>query len=132
MDPVGQLEERDVPGPVGLAGIIGLGKAAFETIFGVLGVATAKSMDDSFGGGILVFGIVFGIASILLLRGSRVGYYLTVALSTLGLIVAVVYLFRSESGIFAGTFVIVFFNAVVLYLLLGRKSSRAFFGFGPS
>jgi hypothetical protein len=128
MDDVFDLESRDVPFPVGLAGMIGLAKAIFEGLFGVLGIAVANSVEDSFGTAILVFGIVYAIASILLLRASRFGYYLTIALSTLGLVVAVAYMFRSEGGVFGGTFVIAFFNALVLYLLLGRKSSRDFFG----
>jgi hypothetical protein len=130
MSDVLDLESRDTPASVALAGSIGLAKAAFEGIFGVLGLAVANSVDDSFGAGILVFGIVYAIASILLLRASRFGYYLTVALSTLGLVVAVAYMFRSGGGVFGGTFVIAFFNALVLYLLLGRKSARDFFGLG--
>ena len=130
MTDVLDFESRDVPFPVSLAGIIGLAKATFEGLFGVLGLAVANSVDDSFGTGILVFGIVYAIASVMLLRGSRFGYYLTVALSTLGLVVAVVYMFRSEGGVLGGTLVIAFFNALVLYLLLGRKSARDFFGLG--
>jgi uncharacterized membrane protein (UPF0136 family) len=132
MSNVLEMESRDVPGSVGFAAIIGFGKAIFEIIFGIIGVAAANAMDDSFGGGILVFGIVYAIASYLLLRGSRLGYYLTVALSTLGLVVGVGYMFGSGGGIFAGTAAIVFFDAVVLYLLLGRTSSREFFGLGTS
>ena len=130
MSDVLDFESRDTPFPVALAGMIGLAKAIFEGIFGALGVAVAGSMDDSFATGILVFGIVYAIASIMLLRGSRFGYYLTVALTTLGLVVAVGYMFRSEGSIFGGTFLIAFFNALVLYLLLGRKSVRDFFGLG--
>jgi hypothetical protein len=131
MDVARELDSRDVPAAVGFAAIIGLGKAAFEVIFGVIGILAAKTMDDSFGGGMLAFGIVFAIASLMLLRGSRVGYYVTVVLSALGLVVAVVYLFRAESGVFGGTLVVAFFNAVVLYLLLGRTSARAYFGLSP-
>jgi hypothetical protein len=125
-----RLDERDTPASVAFAAIIGLGKAVFEMLFGIIGVAAANAMDDSFGAGILVFGIVYFVASLLLLRGSKLGYYLTVALSTVGLVVAVGYMFTSGGGIFAGTFAIAFFNALVLYLLLGRKSARAYFGFG--
>jgi uncharacterized membrane protein (UPF0136 family) len=112
---------------VGLAAIIGFGKAVFEAGFGLLGILIANSLDDSFGGGMLVFGIVFAIASLLLWRGSRAGYYLTVALSALGLIVAVVYLFRSESAVFGATLVAGGLNALVLYLLVARKSAREYF-----
>jgi uncharacterized membrane protein (UPF0136 family) len=132
MSDVLDLESRDTPGSVALAGMIGIAKAIFEGFFGLLGLLVANSVDDSFGGGILVFGIAYTVASILLLRGSRFGYYLTIALSTLGLVVAVAYLFRSEAAVFGGTFLIAFLNALVLYLLLGRKSARDFFGFGTS
>jgi uncharacterized membrane protein (UPF0136 family) len=121
------FESRDTPFPVALAGLIGLAKAAMEVFFGVLGLAVANSVDDSFGTAVLVFGIVYAIASFMLLRGSRFGYYLTVALSTLGLVVAVAYLFRSEAGVIGATLIVAFFNALVLYLLLGRKSARDFF-----
>jgi hypothetical protein len=110
--------------------MIGLAKATLEGLFGVLGLAIANSVDDSFGTGILVFGVVYAIASVLLLRGSRLGYYLTVALAVLGLVVAVVYIFQSEGSAMGGAIVIALFNALVLYLLIGRKSVRDFFGLG--
>ena len=87
----------------------------------------AKSMDDSFGGGVLAFGIVYLIASYLLSRGNRFGYYLTILLSALAVVVAIVYALDSEGGILGGIIVIVVFNALVLYLLLGRESAREFF-----
>ena len=130
MSDVLDLESRDTPFPVALAGMIGLAKAAMEVLSGVLGLAIANSVDDSFGTGVLVFGIVYAIVSILLLRGNRFGYYVTVALATLGLVVAVAYTFRSEAGVVGATLVIAFFNALVLYLLLGTKSGRDFFGRG--
>lgn len=129
MSDVLDLESRDTPFPVALAGMIGLAKAALEVLFGVLGLAIANSVDDSFGGGVLAFGIVYAIASILLLRGSRFGYFLTVALAVLGLVVALVYMFGSEGTVTGGAIVIALFNALVLFLLL-RKSARAFFRFG--
>ena len=119
---------RDTPFPVALAGMIGIAKALFEGSFGILGIAIASSVDDSFGAGALVFGIAFLIASILLLRGSRFGYYATVALSVIGLVGAVVYMFSSGGAVFGGALLIAVTNAFVLYLLLGRDSSREFFG----
>jgi uncharacterized membrane protein (UPF0136 family) len=127
MSEVLDFESRDTPGPVAFAGMIGIAKAIFEAGFGLLGLAVANSMDDAFGGGMLVFGIVFAIASWLLLKGNRTGYYLTIALSALGLVVAVVYAFGSEGGVLGGTIVVVALNALVLYLLLGRQSTREFF-----
>jgi hypothetical protein len=127
MSEVMDFESRDTPGPVAFAGMIGIAKAIFEGGFGLLGLAVANSMDDSFGAGMLVFGIVFAIASWLLLKGNRTGYYLTIALSALGLVVAVVYAFGSEGGVLGAIIVVVALNALVLYLLLGRQSTREFF-----
>jgi uncharacterized membrane protein (UPF0136 family) len=127
MSDVLDFESRDTPGPVAIAGLIGIAKALFETGFGLLGIAVANSMDDSFSGSVVAFGIVYAIASWLLLRGSRLGYYLTIALSTLGLVVGVIYAFRAESAVFGITLVVVGLNALVLYLLLGRESTREFF-----
>lgn len=127
MSDVLDFESRDVPGPVAFAAMIGFAKAIFEAGFGLIGVAMAKSMDDSFGGGMLAFGIVFAIASFLLIRGNRIGYYLTIALSALALVVAVGYAFNSEGGVLGGIVVVAVLNALVLYLLLGRRSAREFF-----
>jgi hypothetical protein len=128
-DPL-EFESRDTPFPVALAGMIGIAKALFEGFFGVLGIAIASSVDDSFGAAALVFGIVYLIASIMLLRASRFVYYLTVALSVIGLVGAVVYMFSSSGTVFGGALLIALTNALVLYLLLGRDSPREFFGLG--
>ena len=127
MDSVRQLDEEGAPAAVGIAAMVGFAKAIFEAGFGLLGILIANSLDDSFGGGVLVFGIVYAIASYLLLRGSRAGYYLTVVLSALGIVVALIYLFRAESGAFAATLVACLLNGLVLYLLLFRKSAREYF-----
>ena len=127
MSDVLDFQSRDVPGPVGVAAVIGFGKAIFEIGFGLLGVLMANSMDDSFGGGVLAFGIVYAIASYLLSRGNRLGFYLTIALSALAIVVAIGYALDSEGGILGGIIVIVALNALVLYLLLGRESAREFF-----
>jgi hypothetical protein len=130
MTEVLDFESRDTPFPVAMAGMIGIAKACFEGFYGVLGIAIASSVDDSFGTGVLVFGIVYLIASIMLLRGSRLGYYLTIALSVIGLVGAVVYMFSSDGTVFGGTLLIALSNALVLYLLLGRQGARDFFGLG--
>ena len=127
MSDVLDFEARDVPGPVGIAAMIGFAKAIFEIGFGVIGVLMANSMDDSFGGGVLAFGIVYAIASYLLSRGNRLGFYLTIALSALAIVVAIGYALDSDGGILGGIIVIVALNALVLYLLLGRESAREFF-----
>jgi uncharacterized membrane protein (UPF0136 family) len=127
MEGVRKLDGVGPPAVVGIAAMIGFAKAIFETTFGVLGIAISSGVDDSFGGGILAFGIVYAIASLLLWRGSRVGYYLTVALSVLGVVVGVIYLFRSEGANFGATLVATLLNALVLYLLLGTTSARRYF-----
>jgi uncharacterized membrane protein (UPF0136 family) len=127
MERANDLDESGVPAAVQLAALIGFAKAIFEGGFGLLGLAVANSIDDSFGGGLLVFGILYAFASLLLWRGSRAGYYLTIALSVLGLVIAVVYLFQSEGATFGATWVMTLGNAVVLYLLLGRKTARDYF-----
>ena len=109
------FESRDTPFPVALAGMIGIGKALFEGFYGVLGIAVASSVDDSFGVGALVFGIVFLIASILLLRGSRFGYYATVVLSAIGLVGAVVYMFSSGGAVLGGALLIAGLNMWLLW-----------------
>lgn len=124
------FESRDTPFPVALAGIIGIGKALFEGFYGILGIAVASSVDDSFGVGALVFGIVFLIASIMLLRGSKFGYYATVVLSAIGLVVAVIYMFSSSGTVLGGALLSALTNAFVLWLLVGRDSTREYFGLG--
>jgi uncharacterized membrane protein (UPF0136 family) len=126
MEDVKELD-NGAPAAVGIAALIGFSKAIFEAAFGLLAIAVADTMDDAFGSGLLVFGIVYAIASLLLLRGSRVGYWLTVVLSALGLVVAVIYLFSSESAVFGATLVAGGLNALVLYLLLGTRSAREYF-----
>jgi hypothetical protein len=126
MSDVLDFEKRDVPGSVSFAGMIGLAKAIFEGGFGILGLFIAKSVDDSFGGGALLLGILFAIASLLLLRGSRVGYYLTLLLSAIGLVVWLVYLSDANDATLGAAIVGAFFNALVLFLL-SRKSAREFF-----
>jgi hypothetical protein len=127
MEETRQLEESGPPAVVGLAAIIGLGKAVFEGLFGILGLAVAHSIDDNFGLAATIFGIVYAVASWFLLRGNRLAMYATVALSALGLVVAVVYLFDAADGALGGALIIAGMNALVLYLLLGTRSGREYF-----
>ena len=115
------------PAVVGIAAMIGLAKAAFEGLFGLIGVFAAGSVRDSWGGTVLAFAIVFAVASWLLWRGSRVGLWATVLLAVLGLVGAVVYLFQATDASFGAALVAAGLNALVLYLLLGTKSARTYF-----
>lgn len=121
-------DEGKAPGVVGIAAMIGFGKAAFEGLMGIIGVAASHSLGDSFGGSMLAFGILFFLASWLLLKGNKTGYWASVVLSALGLTAAFVYLFKSADAIFFAFLLIAGLNALVLYLLLGTRSAREFFG----
>jgi uncharacterized membrane protein (UPF0136 family) len=121
------LEDAGAPAVVGIAAMIGVAKAAFEGLFGIIGVAAADSIHDGFGLGAIVFAVLYVLSAWLMLRGNKVGLYITVALSALGLIAAIVYLFRAEDAVFGAVLVIAGLNALVLYLLLGTKSARAWF-----
>jgi hypothetical protein len=121
------LEENGAPGVVGIAAMIGIGKALFEGLFGILGVAAADSIRDSFGLGAIVFAILYVVSAWLMLRGNRIGLYITVLLSALGLAVAIIYLFGASDVVLGAVLVIAGLNALVLYLLLGTKSARAWF-----
>jgi hypothetical protein len=127
METMSELDEGGPPAVVGIAAIIGFGKAAFEGLFGLIAVFGSESVDDSWGGVVVAFAVVFALASWLLLRGNRVGYWVTVVLSALGLLGAVVYLFQATDVEFGAALVAGGLNALVLYLLLGTKSARAYF-----
>jgi uncharacterized membrane protein (UPF0136 family) len=128
MEHTSTIDEGKAPGVVGIAALIGFGKAAFEGLMGIIGVAASHSLGDSFGGAMLAFGILFFLASWLLLKGSKAGYWASVILAALGLTAAVVYLFKSSDVIFMAFVLIGGLNALVLYLLLGTRSAREFFG----
>jgi uncharacterized membrane protein (UPF0136 family) len=121
------LEDAGAPAVVGIAAMIGVAKAAFEGLFGIIGVAAADSIHDGFGLGAIVFAVLYVLSAWLMLRGNKVGLYITAALSALGLIAAIVYLFRAEDAVFGAVLVIAGLNGLVLYLLLGTKSARAWF-----
>jgi len=128
MEHTSTIDEGKAPAVVGIAAMIGFAKAAFEGLFGIVGVAASNSIGDSFGGGALAFGILYLLASWLLLKGNKAGYWASVVLSALGLAVAVVYLFKSSDATFMVVLLLGGLNALVLYLLLGTRSAREFFG----
>jgi hypothetical protein len=128
MDTTSDRDEGGVPAVVGIAAMVGFAKAAFEGMFGLIGVFAAESVRDSWGGTVLAFAIVFAVASWLLWRGNKLGYWVTVGLSGLGLLGAVVYLFQATDASFGAALVAGGLNALVLYLLLGTKSARDYVG----
>jgi hypothetical protein len=128
MEHTSTIDEGKAPAVVGIAALIGFAKAAFEGLFGIVGIAASHSIGDSFGGAALAFGILFFLASWLLLKGNKVGYWASVILSAIGLTVAIVYMFNSSDATFMAILLIGGLNALVLYLLLGTRSARTFFG----
>src|SRR5262245_39645312 len=107
--------------------MIGFGKAAFEGLFGLIGFFASESVRDSWGATVLAFAIVFALASWLLYRGNKVAYWVTILLAALGLVGVVIYLFQATDVEFGAALVAGGLNALVLYLLLGTKSARAYF-----
>jgi hypothetical protein len=122
-----QLDESGPPAVVGIAAIIGFGKAAFEGLFGIIALAAADSISDGFGLGATLFAIAYGLSAYFLWRGSRPALYATVALSTLGLVVAVVYWFQATDAALGAAIALAGLNALVLYLLLGTSTGREYF-----
>jgi hypothetical protein len=128
MEQTSTIDEGKAPAVVGIAALIGFAKAAFEGLFGIVGIAASHSIGDSFGGAALAFAILFFLASWLLLKGNKAGYWGSVVLSALGLTAAIVYMLNSSSATFMAILLIGGLNALVLYLLLGTRSARTFFG----
>jgi hypothetical protein len=112
------------PFAVTLAAIVGICKAFFEILMGVIGFF-ADEVSDQFGGGILVFGLVFLAATLLLLRGNPIGYWITVALSALGAAVALVYAFSGPNEYLVPGLVSAATNLAVIWLLF-RPAAREY------
>jgi hypothetical protein len=110
------------PFVVVIAAIVGLCKALFEILIGVIGFF-ADEMSNQFGGGILVFGLVFLAATLLLLRGSPIGYWITVVLSAIGAAVALIYAFSGPNEFLVPGLVSAATNLAVIYLLF-RPAAR--------
>jgi hypothetical protein len=112
------------PFVVVLAAIVGFCKALFEIVLGVIGFF-ADEMSNQFGGGILVFGLVFLAATLLLLRGNPLGYWVTVILSALGAAVALVYAFSGPNEFLVPGLVSAATNLAVIWLLF-RPAARQY------
>jgi hypothetical protein len=127
MEETRQREEGGPPAVVGIAAIVGFGKAVFEGLFGIIAVAAADSISDGFGLGATLFAIAYAVSSLFLWRGNRAALYATVALSVFGLVVAVVYWFQATDAALGAAIALGGLNALVLYLLLGTSSGREYF-----
>ena len=127
MEETRQRDEGGPPAAVGIAAIVGLGKAAFEGLFGIIALAAADSISDGFGLGATLFAVAYALSAWQLWRGNRGGLYATVALSTLGLVVAVVYWFQATNAALGAAIALAALNAFVLWLLLGTSGGRGYF-----
>jgi hypothetical protein len=114
------------PFAVAAAALVGFAKALFEIMIGVIGFF-ADEMSDTFGGGALVFGVAFLAATLLLLRGNRIGYWFTVVLSGIGAAIALVYAFSGPNEFLVPGLVSAGLNLLVIYLLF-RPSAREYIG----
>jgi hypothetical protein len=121
---VGRKGFGTAPFVVVLAAIVGFCKALFEMLLGVIGFF-ADEMSNQFGGGILVFGLVFLAATLLLLRGNPLGYWVTVILSALGAAVALVYAFSGPNEFLVPGLVSAATNLAVIWLLF-RPAARQY------
>ena len=52
MEHTSTIDEGKAPAVVGIAALIGFAKAAFEGLFGIVGIAASHSIGDSFGGAV--------------------------------------------------------------------------------
>jgi hypothetical protein len=115
------------PFPVFMAAIVGYTLAAALVAFGIIGFF-ADQVSNPFGGGLLVGGVVIGVATWLAARGNGVGRAILGLLAALTVVVAIVYLFAGPSyalipclvtaGVAAGT-------AALLYV---PASAQRFYG----
>ena len=90
--------DRALPFPVWLAAMFGFVKAAFLGLMGVIGIIAWDSVSNPWGFGALALAILFGLASTMLLRGSRVARIVLAGLAVIGFVGAIVYIFVGPSS----------------------------------
>jgi hypothetical protein len=120
------------PFGVAAAAVAALCKAAFLIFMGVIGVATADDVSDPFGGGVLVFGIVYAVVGLALPRGSRLARNVLAALTVIPVVVGVVYMFTGPAEAIVPSLVAVALALGVLALLFWPETSRAYFEDAPA
>ena len=107
--------------------MVALATAAFLLLMGVIGVASANSVSDSFGVGVLIFGIVYAVAGYMLFRGSRPARVIIAGLSLIGAVVAVIYAFSGPTAAIVPSLVTAALSLGVIALLYLPESSKAHF-----
>lgn len=122
-----EASRRELPFPVWLAAIFGFAKAGFLALMGVIGVFAWNSVTDPWGIGALVLAALFGLASYLLLRGSRVARLVIAGLAVVGGALALVYVFVGPASAILPSLTTVALAVLLLWLLFGPRSAQEYF-----
>ena len=118
---------REVPFTVWLAAIFGFAKAAFLALMGVIGVLAWNGVSDPWGIGSLILAALFGIASYMLMRGSRAARNVLGALAVIGGVIAIVFAFIGPTSAILPSITTAVLAAIVLWLLYGVRPSKEYF-----
>ena len=119
---------RDLPFAVLVASFFGFAKAAFLGFMGLIGLLSWEDVTEPWGIGALVLAALFAIASLALLRGSRVARIVLAALAVAGGGLALVYVFVGPTSAIGPSLVTAALAAALIWLLYGPQSSREYFG----
>ena len=119
--------EDGTPFPVALAAIVGLCTGGFLIVMGVIGVASADQIGNPFGTGVLIFGIVFCLASLLIFRGKRLGRDALGVLCAVGVVGGLIYTFRGPTYAIVPSLITAAVAAGTIALLYVPEGSKTFF-----
>ncbi len=122
-----EATRRELPFPVFLASLFGFAKGGFLALMGVIGLFAWEGVSDPWGIGALVLATLFGIASYMLLRGSRVARIVLAALAVIGGATAIVYVFVGPTSAILPSITTAALAAIVIWLLYGLRSSKEYF-----
>jgi hypothetical protein len=122
-----EATRRELPFPVWLAAIFGFAKAGFLALMGVIGVLAWDGVTDPWGIGALVLAALFGLASYLLLRGSRAARLVIGGLAVLGGGLALLYVFVGPTSAILPSLTTAALDALLLWLLYGSRSAKEYF-----
>ena len=125
---VASTPERELPAPVFIASLFGFAKAAFLGFMGVIGILTWDDVTEPWGYGSLALAILFAGASYLLLKGKPFARLVLAALAVAGGVLALIYVFVGPTSAILPSLVTAAFDALVLWLLYGPRSSKEYFG----
>ena len=120
--------DRELPASVFIASLFGVAKAAFLGFMGIIGIVSWDSVTDPWGYGALALAILFALASYLLLRGKPFARLVLAALAVAGGVLALTYVFAGPTSAILPSLVTAAFDALVLWLLYGPRSSKEYFG----